>query len=151
MAKPKLTQIRPTEQPAAAPRTIPLSEITITWPPLRDFEGEPEAPITISGARLAQLVAWLARTSPHRLTPPAPSATPDVWDRDAVWLRLEGLSWLIKGYGESTLGSETTPAVCFLLSGAMRELTARLAAIDDTTLDLEGATVTLGAPAPEAK
>jgi hypothetical protein len=69
---------RPEQIPAA--HTIPLSDITITWPPRRDFEGEPEKPITLSGKQLGAIVAWLARTAPGRLSS---HLAADVWQRTA--------------------------------------------------------------------
>jgi hypothetical protein len=65
-AEDALTVLRQASQPLGPmgagwlkrPRTIPLSDITITWPPLRDFDGEPEKPITLSGPRLGAL--WRA-------------------------------------------------------------------------------------------
>jgi Arc/MetJ family transcription regulator len=145
MSKPKVTPAPPGPQEEQAPRTVPLSEITITWPPLRDFEGEPEKPITVSGKQLAQLVAWLARTAPGRLQPYMANR---VWQPDAVNLTLDGMAGLIQAFGEASQEvDDKRPAVCALLAELTRDLAARLAADRDVESDFKNATVTIGAPA----
>ena len=147
MSKPKVTLAPPGPQEAQAPRTIPLSDVTIIWPPLRDFEGEPEKPITLSGKQLGQLVAWLARTAPGRLQPYMANR---VWQPDAVNLTLDGVAGLIQAFGEASQDvDDKRPAVCALLAELTRDLSARLAADQDVETDFKDATVTLGAP--EAK
>jgi Arc/MetJ family transcription regulator len=147
MAKSKVTPIAAARQ--AEPRTIPLSEITITWPPLRDFEGDPEKPITLSGKQLGQVVAWLARTAPGSLQPYMASR---VWQPDAVNLTLDGMAGLIQAFGEASQNvDDKRPAVCALLADLTRDLAARLAANGDVESDFKSATVTIGALATEAK
>jgi hypothetical protein len=149
MSKPKVTPAPPGPQEEHAPRTIPLSDITITWPPLRDFEGEPETPIALSGKQLGQLVAWLARTAPGRLQPYM--ATNRVWQPDAVNLTLDGVAGLIQAFGEASQEvDDKRPAVCALLAELTRDLAARLAVNQDVEDDFKNATVTIGAPTPEA-
>jgi hypothetical protein len=50
MSKPKVTPAPPGPQEEQAPRTIPLSEISITWPKRNDFEGDDERPAEARGA-----------------------------------------------------------------------------------------------------
>jgi hypothetical protein len=149
MSKPRVTPAPPGPQEEQAPRTIPLSEISITWPPLRDFEGEPEKSITVSGKQLGQLVAWLARTAPGRLQPYMANR---VWQPDAVNLTLDGVAGLIQAFGEASQDvDDKRPAVCALLAELTRDLAARLAADGDVESDFKNATVTIGAPATEAQ
>jgi hypothetical protein len=146
MSKVKVPSAPPGPQESAA-RTIPLSDITITWPPPRDFEGEPEKPITLSGKQLGQLVAWLARTAPGRLQPYMANR---VWQENAVYLTLDGVAGLIEAFGAAgSIVDDKRPAVCALLADLTRDLTARLAAAADVERDFKDATVTIGAPAPE--
>jgi hypothetical protein len=144
MAKAKVTPIAAARQ-AAQPRTIPLSDITITWPPFRDFEGAPEKPITLSGKRLGAIVAWMARTTPGALT------AEDTWSRDLVHLDLKGLAEILRGLGAADLESISvnTSAIFPLLATMAEDFAARLAATDDVENDLNDAVVTIGA-APEA-
>jgi hypothetical protein len=145
MSKPKVTPAPPGPQEEQVPRTIPLSEITITWPPLRDFEGEPERPITLSGKRLGAIVAWMARTTPGALT------TEDTWARDAVRFDLKGLAEILRGLGAADLEimAEVFTGIFPLLATMADDLAGRLAAAADVETDFKDATVTLGAPATE--
>ena len=152
MAKAKVTPTARTPQPAprsdaAEPRTIPLSDITITWPPLRDFEGEPEKPITLSGKRLGAIVAWMARTTPGAMGPG------EVWDHTKIWLDLRGLGEILRGLSTADLEMipANTPAILSLLATMADDMAGRLAAADDVETDFKDATVTIGAPATEAQ
>lgn len=146
MAKSKVTPA-PSGPQEQEPRTIPLSDITITWPPLRDFEGEPERPITLSGKRLGAIVAWMARTAPGALT------TEDTWARDAVHLDLKGLAEILRGLGAADLEiiPVNTSAIFPLLATMADDLAGRLAAADDVESDFKDAVVTIGVPGMEAK
>lgn len=145
MSKPKVTPAPPGPQEAHAPRTVPLSEISITWPPLRDFSGEPEKPITVSGKRLGAIVAWMARTSHGTLS------AEDAWSTTDVWLDLRGLAEILRGLGNADLEMipSNTPAMLCLLATMVDDMTARLAVADDIKTDFKDATVTIGAPATE--
>jgi hypothetical protein len=145
MSKPKVTPAPPGPQEEQTPRTIPLSDITITWPPLRDFEGEPEKPITPSGKRLGAIVAWMARTAPGALT------TEDTWARDAVHLDLKGLAEILRGLAHSSVDVDGSPAMLNLLATMANDMAARLAAADDIATDFKGAVATIAAPPAEAK
>lgn len=144
MSKPKVTPAPPGPQDEPAPRSIPLSDITITWPPLRDFSGEPEKPITVSGKRLGAIVAWMARTSHGTRAgtsrPPPTSG-----------LISEG-SPILRGLGNPDLEMipSNTPSMLCLLATMVDDMTARLAVADDMKTDFKDAVVTIGAPAPEA-
>jgi hypothetical protein len=143
MSKNKVTQMRPAAQPAT-PLGVPLEDITITWPPLGDFEGESETPITITGQQLGQMVAWLARTAPYTLKRPARE---DMLDKEYQFLQLEGIAGLLKAVGSA--GAEfddERPAACAFLASAVQDCAARLAAMDDVKTDLKHATVMVGSP-----
>ena len=146
MSKVKVPPAPPAPQEEQAPRTIPLSDITITWPPLRDFSGEPEKPITLSGKRLGAIVAWMARTSHGTLRE-------EPWTTTDVWLDLKGLAEILRGLGNADLEMipSNTPAMLCLLATMVDDMTARLAVADDIKTDFKDATVTIGAAAAEVK
>jgi hypothetical protein len=146
MSKAKVPPIATARQDE--PRTVPLSDITITWPPLRDFDGEPETPITLSGKRLGAIVAWMARTTPGHLR-----GEGDPWYADGVRFDLQGLAEILRGLGAADLdmASVNTSAIFPLLATMATDLAGRLAAEDDVETDFKAAIVTIGAQAAEAK
>jgi hypothetical protein len=146
MAKGTVSSIRRKSQPVAPP-SVPLSDITIMWPPLNDFEGEPETPITITGQQLGQMVAWLARSAPYMLKRPGDN----ILDRQYQFLQLEGIAGLLKAVGSAGADFDSErPAVCAFLAHAVQDCAARLAAMDDVKTDLKRAVVTVGAVGAEA-
>jgi hypothetical protein len=145
MSKPKVTPAPPNPQEAQAPRTVPLSDISITWPPLNDFEGEPETPITLSGKRLGEVVAWMARTMPGALS------GGHTWGPTGVWLDLKGFAAILRGLAHSTVDFNGSPAMLGLLATMANDMAARLAAADDIVTDFKGAVATIAAAPAEAK
>ena len=139
MAKAKVTPIAAARQ--AETRTIPLSDITITWAALSDFEGDPETPITLSGKQLGEVVAWMARTMPGALR------SGHTWDHTGVWLDLKGLAEILRGLAHSSVDVDSSPAMLSLLATMAGDMAARLAAADDIETDFKGGVTTIGGPA----
>jgi hypothetical protein len=71
---------------------VPLAGITITWPPLHDYEGESAQPVTLTGRALGQILAWMARTSPGMLAAAVKDPDTDIWGSEYVFLELQGIA-----------------------------------------------------------
>jgi hypothetical protein len=152
MAKSKVTPAPPGPQEAQAARTIPLSEIAITWYRGAHFVGEKDdTPVVISGRQLAQVLSWLANERPG-VFGEKPSRE-DVWTAGEIGLELEGLGEILRGLGEADLEiiPANTPSIFCALSTVTKGLAMRLAAVDDGETESKQATVTIGAPAPKAE
>ena len=100
--------------------------------------------LTISGAQLAIMLSWLEGTGKLQT-----AATEPKWTIDEVRWDLDGLRDLMHRLSETDLGNiPVEPSPMFrLLSHFAADLSARLGAIDNEEKILEGATVTIGAPA----
>jgi hypothetical protein len=148
MSKPKVPPAPPGPQGAQAPRTIPLSDITITLPVARDFPGDPEGKtVTIGGAYLARMLVYLQRAGTC-----AQEAVPG-GTIDEARMDLLGLGDVLLGLSTADLSGNAIddPPVFRLLYKIASDLAARLSMIDDVETVLKEATVTIGAPAAEAK
>jgi hypothetical protein len=144
MAKSKVAQIRPAEQPDA-PRTVPLSDITITWPRRNHFEAdERRTPVTLNGERLSQVVSWIEQTRPGRMT----ASSDTIWDEGEVQMSLEGLHQVLCMLGEvdHERAALDYGALFWFLSESLRDHTARLGAALNAKHQGEDGTVTI-APA----
>jgi hypothetical protein len=133
----------------SAARTIPLADIAITLPVIRDFPGDPDGKtITIGGAHLARMLAWLGRSGKCSQHAAGPGGT-----IDEVCTDLQGLGEVLLGLSTADLsGNSIEDAPVFrLLYKIAADLAARLSMIEDATTVLRDATVTIGAPAAEAK
>jgi hypothetical protein len=95
--------------------------------------------VTISGERLAEMLAWLARTAPGCLTLENPA------QGHTVYLQLTGLAELLHGLA-STEHSFDVPPTLSMLADLTQDLAARVAAREDVSRGLKGATVTIGQP-----
>ena len=145
MSKAKVTPIAAARQ--AEPRTVPLSEIAVTWPYRNDFEGdEKRTPVVLTGKHLAQHLAWMDRSRAGLLRLPPDQ---DIFDATTVHLRLSGFSEILRALGyANTIDINTDFAAIFaFLADASQMLVAELTASEDAGLRLKDATVTLGAPA----
>ena len=140
MSKPKIT-------PAAKPKqdTVPLSAITITWPErVGDFDGgnTPES-FTLTGAQLAQIVAWVGRAHVG-----SPGREP-VFDLKYLYVEFSGLPELLRAL--STVDFEyhqiDTAPLLALVARIAEQQQACLAVADDVERYLKDATVAIGRPA----
>jgi hypothetical protein len=92
MATKRVAQKRPTTKPD----TVPLREVTITWPYRSPYMNEPKE-VTITGEHLARVLDVI-RTLPY--------ADDDarLSEAEAVSWRLEGVSALMEALGETDFG-----------------------------------------------
>jgi hypothetical protein len=116
-----------------AARTVPLKDITISWPHRGPWDAEPK-PMTITGEQLARVLDVLYL----KLTSPDYQATVDL-----VSYRLEGLSALV----DCDRFADESDAACSALRGILRDMAFEIRGADDRFVKqaLEGATVTIGA------
>jgi hypothetical protein len=132
------------------PRTIPLSDITITWPRRNDFEGDERRPaLVLTGKPLAQHLAWIARSRAGLLEI---SPDQDVFDATAAELQLTGFSEVLRALGDADHHDAQTDfaALFAFLAETAQMISAGLNATTDADARLNDATVTLGTPATEA-
>jgi hypothetical protein len=128
-------------------QAIPLAQAVFNWPKPTNFPIAHEGPtIQVSGRMVGALLSWLSRARPGVMTDASP------WDVGLVGWELQGLSETLRGLSAAHL--EGIPAdaedIHFFLANATGDLAARLLAIDDADEKTKDATVTIGAPAPEA-
>jgi hypothetical protein len=149
MAKSKVTPIATARQDE--PRTIPLSDITITWHRQPFYSGEQgKIPCIITGKQLGVLLEWIS----HRWRPngPRPEMLSYFGDPDFISMQLEGLGHVTQKLADMEDPDEAR-AMFWSLGHVIEDLAGQLAAGVESK---EGrstakATVTIGAPAMEAK
>jgi hypothetical protein len=151
MAKSKVTPAPPGPQEAQAPRTVPLSDITITWHRQPFYSGESgKIPCVITGKQLGVLLEWLSHTK-HPTEKDGPGLLHYFGDPDFISMQLEGLGHIAQKLADME-DQEEARAMFWSLGHVVGGLAGQLAAGVESK---EGrstakATVTIGALAREA-
>ena len=150
-SKSKVTPAPAGPQEEQAPRTIPLSEIAITWYRQSFYSGEQgKIPCIITGKQLGVLLEWIS----HRWRPKGgrPEMLSYFGDPDWISMQLEGLGHITQKLADME-DPEEARAMFWSLGHVIEDLAGQLAANVESK---EGrstakATVTIGAPATEAQ
>jgi hypothetical protein len=132
-------RVAPAVSPTEAPRTVPLKDITITWP----VEGRDE-PLSVSGETVGEILEYAARACPN---------VPYFLSPDLTGFKLEGLAKMCHELAGADLESCGSLDTLFHgLGYLLNDCAARLGARHELAgYRLRQATVTIAAaPAAEA-
>ena len=133
MAKPTVAQAESDAQ------VIPLSDVTITGYRQAYFvSGEEQAPFTVSGRQLGQIMAWLVKTRPGWNM----ATDDDLWPALDIAIDLEALGEVLRGLGNTDPDEIEMPGVFSLLGDIAGDLAARLHASEGGDSALKRATLT---------